>query len=458
MKKRKYILLIVSLTNCLIVSLATVQNTDSLWSVYNNKTQADTNRLKALHVILRDYVSNNPDSALILGEQELKLAVKTKQTEYESKALTNLGLATENKGNYPKALEYYLKALKINEKYGRKQEIGNSYADIAILYQSQTNYTKAREYFFKAIKMYEPDPMSIGQPGDRIGIAECLNNIGTTYSDQGADSLALNYYLKALKIIEETGDKTGIAGCYNNIGNFYANKSDFSKALDYYIKSARLKKELKDKKGLGISYLNVAALYFDLAKFDLTIKYCDSALTMLTEIGDIYTGRFAYQTLASAYGKTGKYKEAYKNHVLFKQLTDSIFNAENSKQLGDMKTRFEVEKREAELKVKSEAEQEKLKAIAGEEKKRQQVIIFSVVSVLVLVILFSLFLFNRFRITRKQKAIIENQKVQVDKAYESLHEKNKEVMDSINYASRIQRALLPSEKYIKKTLNHLMKK
>jgi hypothetical protein len=120
-----------------------------------------------------------------------------------------------------------------------------------------------------------------------------------------------------------------------------------------------------------------------------------------------------------------------------------------------MKTQFEVEKKEAELKVKAEAEQEKLKAVAAEEKKRQQVIIFAVGGVLLIVVVFSLFLFKRFRITQKQKIIIEEQKIHVDEAYEKLHEKNKEVMDSIYYARRIQTALLPSEKYIDK---HLKKK
>jgi len=122
-----------------------------------------------------------------------------------------------------------------------------------------------------------------------------------------------------------------------------------------------------------------------------------------------------------------------------------------------MKTKFEVEKREAELKIKSEAEQEKLKAISSEEKKRQNVIIAAVAGVLFIVLVFSLFLLNRFRITNRQKIIIEKQKQQVDKAYEHLHEKNKEVMDSINYASRIQRALLPSVKYISTNLSRLTK-
>ena len=37
----------------------------------------------------------------------------------------------------------------------------------------------------------------------------------------------------------------------------------------------------------------------------------------------------------------------------------------------------------------------------------------------------------------------------------SLEEKNKEVLDSIRYAKRIQTALLTSEKYIERKLNEL---
>jgi hypothetical protein len=201
----------------------------------------------------------------------------------------------------------------------------------------------------------------------------------------------------------------------------------------------------------------LSGLYLELLDFKKAIKYGDSAVQISKETGDLDVQRNAYQTLTEIYVKTSNYKQAYENHVKFKQLTDSIFNGENSKQLGDMKTQFEVEKKEAELKVKAEAEQEKLKAVANEEKKRQNVIIYAVAGVLLLVVIFSVFLFNRFRITQKQKQVIEEQKKLVDHAYESLHEKNKEVIDSINYASRIQRALLPSEKYIRAQMNKLQK-
>ena len=50
------------------------------------------------------------------------------------------------------------------------------------------------------------------------------------------------------------------------------------------------------------------------------------------------------------------------------------------------------------------------------------------------------------------------QKELVDKAYQELHQKNKEVMDSIHYAKRIQTALITSEKSISNILKRLMNK
>ncbi len=239
--------------------------------------------------------------------------------------------------------------------------------------------------------------------------------------------------------------------------NIYADKKEYPKALAYYLKELELKQAIGDKQGIVVCYVNMGELCTNLLDYKQSIQYSNAAIQISNEIGYIEGMRLAYEHLAIAYSKTNKYKEAYENHVKFKALTDSIFNTDNSKQLGDMKTKFEVEKKEAELKVKSEAEQEKLKAVAYEEKKRQQVIIAAVAGVLVLVLAFSLFLFKRFKITERQKTIIEKQKQRVDEAYDLLHEKNKEVMDSIRYAKRIQTALITSEKYISNSLNRLVK-
>ena len=102
---------------------------------------------------------------------------------------------------------------------------------------------------------------------------------------------------------------------------------------------------------------------------------------------------------------------------------------------------YQFDKKEAADKV----EQEKKAAIAYAESKKQKIIIFSVCGILLLVVAFAVFAYRSF--LQKKKANIE-----ITKQKHTIEEKQKEILDSIYYARRIQRALLPSEKYIGKNL------
>ena len=122
--------------------------------------------------------------------------------------------------------------------------------------------------------------------------------------------------------------------------------------------------------------------------------------------------------------------------------------------------KYEYEKKSSADSVKN-AEQQKVKdaqlAVQTITLKQEKFQRYSLVVGLLVVLVGLGFVINRFRITQKQKKIIEEQKIKVDEAFERLHEKNTEVMDSIYYARRIQRALITNEKYIERKLKDLNK-
>lgn len=464
MKYLKYILV-------LFLSIQiSAQNFDSLWKVYTNKKEADTNRLKAIYDIAWSYIYSNPDTAIILGQEQLQLAQKSNQKKYEGIALKTIGVSYLNKDNAQIALEYLLKALKINEEIGDKQGIGSCSNNIGAVYQYQSNYTKALAYYLKCLKISEErgDKTWIGASYGNIGlvysnqhdyknaldfhfkalkisqeignaqaVGTCYNNIGIVYISKTDYVKALEYQLKALKISEERGDKSAVGGCYINIGTIYMEKSNYSKALEYDLKSLSIKKEIEDKQGIGLCYNTLAELYNKLKNYKLAIRYEDSSLQIAKEILDINLERETYQNLSVSYSKTNDYKTAFNYHEKFVALTDSIFNVDNSKQLGDLKTNFEVEKRETELKAMAKTQQ----TISNEEKKRQQLIIYTGMAMFVIVVIFAGFMLNRVKVTQKQKQVIERQKHLVE-------ESQKEIIDSITYAQRIQQVLLTPEKYI----------
>ncbi|MBP7808522.1 MAG: tetratricopeptide repeat protein [Bacteroidia bacterium] len=434
-------------------------------------------RAKGIMAIV--YINEGDNTkAIELGLEGLKYLEQTNEKKHIAAAYNNTGVAYYNIGTFDKALEFAQKALSIRQTLGDKNGITASYNNIGNVYLNLSNFTGALEYYLKALQMRE-------LIGDKYDIASSLNNIGNVYTKQSDFKKATDYYSKALKIREEIGDKDGIASCYSNIGVVYQFEKKYDKALEYYFKAIKINEELNDIFGLALTYGAIGDVYKEQSKFEQSLpylfksqqlceqsgdkyglattynsiagaynqmkkpteanKYAQLSLKLNKEIQDIEGLRLNYQNLSIANANSNNYKDAFLYHVKYKDLTDSVFNLENTKQLSDIKTGFEVEKKEAELKIKSEAEQEKLKTISREEKKQQQIIIAAVVGILAIVLIFSFFLYKRFRLTTRQKAIIERQKHIVE-------EKNKEILDSITYAKRLQDAILPPDEYVKKYL------
>ena len=119
---------------------------------------------------------------------------------------------------------------------------------------------------------------------------------------------------------------------------------------------------------------------------------------------------------------------------------------------------YTYEKQEEVAKAEHKKELEKQQAVAEEKNRRQNIVICSVAIGLLLVIIFAGYVFKTLSITRKQKLLIENKNKETEHQKKEIEEKQKEILDSIHYAKRIQTALIPSEKYIDKSLNKLQKK
>ena len=485
MKKPANLFLFLSILFIQLDIAAQNEKLDSLWNIYNNKTEADSNRIKALYAIAWGHSSNNPDTAILLSEELLefgKTLPAINEKKWASKAFNTIAVSYLNKSNYTKALEYNLKGLKINEELGSKKNIANSYYNIGNVYATQAINPKALEYFLKSLKIREEINDEKGKGNcyrnigsiymiqldytkaleyqlkalkmsevilDKKGIGQCYSNIGNIYQYQSNNEKALDYLNKSLKISEELNDKIGIGSGYCNLGSVYRNSGNFSDAIKYYLKSLKIRTGIGDKQGVAVCYNSLAEINYENGMHKTAVLYGDSALSVSKQIGDIFERRFGYENIARANAKMGKYKEAYECYVKFKGFNDSIFNIDNSKQLGDLKTKFEVEKKEVELKAEAEAQ----KVITEEEKKRREIVIYSIAALLILVLVFAILIFNRFKLTQKQKQIIELQKEEVTRQKYLVEEHQKEIIDSINYAERIQRSFIATKEILDENLN-----
>ena len=366
-------------------------------------------------------------------------------------ALNNAGYLATNQGDIPKALEYLHRSLKIQEEVNDKKGVASSLINIGFIHDGQGDLTKAIEYYQRSLIILE-------EIKDKVGIADCLNNIGNIYQKQEQIDKALEYFLKSLKAREEEDDKRGIANSMNNIGLIYYKKKNYTKALEYYHESLKISENLPDKRGIALSSNLIATTLQNIGKSKEAQKYAIRSLSTAKELGYPDNIRRAAMILKEIYKSQNNYENALEMYELERLMRDSIFNTQSRKASIKKQLQYQYEKKAAADSVKNAEEQKVKNALLTAQQaqlKQEKTQRLALYGGLVLVIAFLGFVFNRFRVTQKQKVIIEQQKVLVDNAFSHLEEKNKEVMDSIHYAKRIQTALLTSEKYIERKLNEL---
>ncbi len=224
-------------------------------------------------------------------------------------------------------------------------------------------------------------------------------------------------------------------------------------ALNNFEKSLSIYEETNDKQGRSFAMYGIASVEFKNGEIAKALELAAHCLKIDKELGYPASIKNSAELLYKINKQQKNDKEALEMHELFTRMNDSINNMDIRKASVKQQLKYEYEKREIALK----AVQEKKDLMHADESKSQNIIIIFVLISILSVVVFAVFLFKRFKITQTQKKIIELQKHKVDEAYDQLHEKNKEVTDSIIYARRIQRALLTSEMYFEKSLNRLNK-
>jgi hypothetical protein len=189
-------------------------------------------------------------------------------------------------------------------------------------------------------------------------------------------------------------------------------------------------------------------------------QFSQRALNISLKLGHIENIKTSALRLSQIFKKTGNAKAALENFELYIRMRDSSNNEITKKASIKAQLKYEYEKQAAADSVahakESEVKNAELKKQEAEikAKKNQQYALFGG---LFAVCLFGVFMYNRFKVTQKQKTIIEHQKSEVEEQKMLVEMKQREILDSIHYAKRIQLAQIPSYKRVAGTLTRLRK-
>ena len=386
------------------------------------------------------WYQSNYEKAVENYFKSLKIRENIGDKKGTASSYSNIGIVFENQGNYEKALNYHLKALKIQEETGDEELIPNSYNNIGGIYLALGNYEKAKNYYLKCLKIYEDN-------GYKTGIAISFNNLGIIYQKQGNSGKALESYLKSLKISEEINHNALKKSALGNIGVIYTSKGNYVKAMNNFMDCLKISKEMGDKHGIGLAYINIGIIYSKQGYFSEAFEYLNKSLVLSKEIGYKKDIKEAYSALSELYVKRGDYKQAYSYHKLYSDIKDTLLNEQSSKQIAEMNTKYDSEKKDKEL-IQKDAEINKQQAETEKQNLQRNAFIIGFSLVLVL----AFFIYRGYRQKKTANGLLEEKNILIENQKQLVEEKNLKITESINYAKRIQQAILPSQDLIKSFL------
>jgi serine phosphatase RsbU (regulator of sigma subunit) len=409
----------------------------------------DTNKVLLLCEIANDFYSKKgKDSmAIVTGlryaSDALTLASKLNYKVGAAKAWMQSGMIRFKQGNNVRAFECFQTALKLAEENGLDDIAADAANKIGYIHCFiMNNPEKSKMYFFKALEFHK-------RIGDKKYIGRTLVNLGDVSAKQGDWQKGIEYQMEAYKLSSDVKDSAGMAITTGNLGDYYTRTKQFDKAIKFITLSKKIHNLRKSEEGikysdgrLGLVYLGmddlVNAENYLLSGYEYAIAQDNNELLLLTT-----------EPLYNLYKKLKNNEKASYYQLKYFVVRDSVSNLEKLTRITEMENNRALEK------LESEREKElAVEAIKRQQENKQRNIIMSfVVLCLVMALIFAIIIFRRFKVSKKQNEIIQQQKEEVELKNELIEEKQKEILDSIHYAKRIQNALLAHKDYIDSHLN-----
>lgn len=427
-----------------VPTLFSINVPDSLRQKLSAKNISDTTQVNIYNDIALFYEEQASDSCLFYANIALNLSKKINYINGCGKAYNTIGSYYNGKGEYQKALANFIDGYKIYERNINRKAMSNLMNSIGNTYLGIDNQKKALEAYTQSYEVASQDSNTYMMGISSIGLGNiyllkkdatqalyffiraknvfekppaAMYPLSVSYTLIGDAYIELNKYdeafvnfNKAVEQFKTLNNTYGIAATYQVIGEAYKKRKDLNKALEYFLKSFPIFEERKAYDDLKHLSLNISEVYKQQHNFEKALEYSDK-------------------------------------YISFK---DSVLSIEKNKQLLEVETKYETEKKEQQNLILK-----KQNDLSNERIQRQSIISYFIIVSLIISLLFGVFMFRVYSQKKKAHQLITKQKEQVEQKQGEIELqkhvielKQKEIVDSINYAKRIQYALLANEKLL----------
>ncbi len=378
------------------------------------QANTDVDKVKLLNAISNQYKYSDPNKMAEYGNKALEFAKRVNNSIEEANAYINIGTSDIILGNYAEALDTFSLAKNILEAQQQEkaesiditQGLAQVYATMGIVFSEQSNYAKALEFYLKSVKLYE------GLNND-VKCSRLYNNIGVVYKSQSQYQKALEYFEKSKTYQEQLKDPnlgitlTNMANIYriqqqydranenynlakqsldnnpnpralgewyNSIGLYYKAVGNSEKTIESWEKAIATFESFDDKFGLSDTYLFLGQFYYDQNNLKQALSMTNKALQLSEDIDVLEAKMSSEKLLSDIYAKLGQTLLALEHFQKHSQAKDSLINAAAIRKSVETAMNYEFEKKELiqkeenekrELLLKEEAKSSKMKLLFG---------------------------------------------------------------------------------------------
>jgi len=495
--------LFIFLVSILVLPVRSQDSVDSIRNVVAT-TEDDSVKVYALAELTRIFIGRNLQQSVEYGEQAVQIARETGSLNLQSWANTMLAAAYYYSGNYRQALEEWLKVteiLKIRESLEydslAREDLMNQraflYNNIGVAYKTMGEYDKAIEFYQENLKILEQvdNTLLMAQGRSNIanvyfafeidfekaleyyqvsldlflvynenkpedprgmrGLAQTYMNMGIVYKELDTLDMALANFSRALQYFTDLEDQTGIAATQRNLGSAYMEQGNYQEALEAVQASLNYYHEIGQRKEEAEDLKNIGKIYYHMRNYPRALDYMNQSLEISREL-DLKREMFdVYRDKSNVYRDMGDFRSALENYELYGVLKDSSIREENINQISELETKYETERVERENVLLNTQN-----ALQEAQVKRQRIFLLSVIGISFVILGFGFVVYRQYQEKKKANILLEEQNIEIKQQRDKIFQQKQEITDSIQYASRIQNAILPPSSMLDKLQDHFI--
>ncbi|KAB7528933.1 tetratricopeptide repeat protein [Flagellimonas olearia] len=339
-------------------------------------------RVLVLKDIGMKFRSVDRDSARHYMDKAYQQAETSDDDYYKARIWVAYGVLSQDEGRPKEALDFHLKAKPILETSKDYSVLGSLYTNMGNAYEALSEFDKAVDFQLKALENYEAGK-------DSLWIAGSYLNLGNRFKLIEEPDLSLEYYLKALEIYKGMGNEYMVTTSNNSVASAYIVKKEYDAAFEYAKKAFDGFESMGARLDQAYPVTNMALASWGLENFEEAEQYYIQAIALQKERGERLALLFLKNDLANVLLKQGKenraealalatykeaeqmdfipaidalsktlsliyeekvdFKKAYEYHQRHKAARDSLYFSEKSREVLNLKEKYESEQKENEI-------------------------------------------------------------------------------------------------------------